>query len=132
MRIALAALIAALALALTGCGEDPKSEPLAPERAPEGAIESDGLSQKDAAMARDVARYFTRNTEGTPLDGKIERVRVRDGVITVETTLTLEGRRTGPGRAVCDLIQGSDAADFTPGHTVIGTGPKVTCRHRTS
>lgn len=127
--VAIAAI--SLGLVLAGCGEDPKSEPLAPERAPSGAIEADGLSQEDAAMARDVAAYFDRGTDGTPLQGKIERIRVRDGVITVETSLRLTGRHEGAARDVCGLIQGSDAADFTPGHTVTGTGPKVTCPHRT-
>ncbi|HEX8744899.1 MAG TPA: hypothetical protein VF712_17375 [Thermoleophilaceae bacterium] len=126
------AATAALTLALAGCSEDPESAPLAPERAPEGGIASDGLSQKDARMARDVAVYFQRNTDGTPLAGKIERVSVRKGVITVETSLALSGKATGSARDVCGLIQGSDAADFTPGHTVTGNGPRVTCPHRTS
>jgi hypothetical protein len=120
-----------LALAVAGCGDDPESEPLAPERVESGSIEANGLSQEDAAMARSVAGYLRRNASGAPFYDAIERVTVRDGVITIETTLRLDGRREGDARALCDLIQGSDEADFTPGHTVTGRGPKVTCRHRT-
>ncbi|HEX2125871.1 MAG TPA: hypothetical protein VHF45_04850 [Thermoleophilaceae bacterium] len=129
MRIAAAA---ALALALAaGCGEDPESDPLAPERPPERAPEANGLSQDDAAMARTVATYFERNATGTAFYDEIERVSVREGVITVETTLRLSGRLEGAARDICDLIQGSDEADFTPGHSVTGRGPKVVCPHRT-
>jgi hypothetical protein len=128
MRFAPTAAVV-IALALAGCGDDPESEPLAPERAPSDGIQADGLSQDDAAMARTVARYFDRN--GGALRDAIERVSVREGVITVHTSLVLTGRREGDARAICDLIQGSDEADFTPGHTVEGSGPEVTCRHRT-
>ncbi len=114
-------------LALSACGDDPESEPLAPERAPEGGIASDGLSQDDAAMARNVARYLDRNTDDSL---EIDRVSVRKGVITVHTTLALSGRLEGRARGICGLIQGSDEADFTPGHTVRGKGPAVTCPHR--
>jgi len=134
MKIRAAVTVAAVALALAalaGCGEDPKSEPLAPDRAPSGGIESHGLSQKDAAMARRVAGYLRHNAEGVPFYDAIERVSVRGGVITIETSLTLNGKFEGDAREICGLIQGSDEADFTPGHRVTGKGPEVTCPHRT-
>ena len=126
MRFAALAAIG-VCLAVAGCGDDPESDPLAPERAPEGGIPADGLSQDDAAMARAVARYLDRNTNIEEID----RVSVRRGVITVHTKLVLSGRVDGDARAICDLIQGSDEADLTPGHTVRGRGPAVTCPHRT-
>jgi hypothetical protein len=126
-----ALVILVLAVASAGCGDDPESEPLAPERVESGSIEANGLSQEDAKMARSVAGYLRRNASGAPFYEAIERVTVRDGVIAIETTLTLDGRRAGHAQHLCDLIQGSDEADFTPGHTITGRGPKVTCRHRT-
>jgi hypothetical protein len=124
--VAAAALVAA-AVAVAGCGEDPKSEPLAPERAPESGPRVDGLSQKDARMARDVAAYFKRNSV---LYDQIDRIAVRDGVVTIETSLRLSGRLEGEAADICNLLQGSDVADFTPGHTVKGRGASVTCPHR--
>jgi hypothetical protein len=46
-------------------------------------------------------------------------IRVEDGVITVETALR-GGLARVRGSDLCNLIQGSDVADFTPGHRVLG------------
>jgi hypothetical protein len=120
--------VAAIA-ALAGCGEDPKSEPLAPERAPERGPQVDGLSQTDARMARDLAEYFARGG-GAPWYDRVERIAVREGVITVETSARLSGRLEGEAEEICSAIQAADVADFTPGHRVVGEGGSVTCPHR--
>jgi hypothetical protein len=57
-----------------------------------------------------------------------------DGVITIEASLNL-GEPSGRAAAdqICALIQGSDIADFTPAHTVVGQGDEaVVCQARTS
>jgi hypothetical protein len=85
-------------------------------------------------MAADVERYFERNASPAPWYGAIESISVVDGVITVDTTLDLSavaGREVAD--LICALIQGSDVADFTPGHTVVGQGGEtVVCPARRS
>lgn len=58
--------------------------------------------------------------------GSYQRIAVKDGVITVKTTL--ESTDTKNAADICDTIQGADVADFTPGHTVIGEGDEVLAR----
>ncbi len=83
-------------------------------------------------MAVDVKRYFRRNAAPVPWYSEVELITVVGGVVTVDTTLDLDERQGRKAAAeICNLIQGSDVADFTPGHTVLGThGERVTCPHR--
>lgn len=79
-----------------------------------------GETRFDAGLAWDLRRYLRRNAGLAPWYHAVWRIYARRGVLTVRTTL----RRTGFGRAaareICQLIQGADVADFTPGHTVQG------------
>jgi len=58
--------------------------------------------------------------------GSYQRIAVKDGVITVKTTL--ESTDTKNAADICNTIQGADVADFTMGHTVIGEGDEVLAR----
>jgi hypothetical protein len=120
------ALLALSTPALVSCGEEKatptnRSVPIA--ESPSGA---------DKEMAVDVQRYFRRNAAAAPWYSEIELIAVTDGVVTIDTTLDLDepqGRKAAD--EICNLIQGSDVADFTPGHTVRGDhGEQVTCPHR--
>ena len=116
------ALLTLSALALVSCGEEEAtSVPIA-----------EGPSGADKAMAVDVQRYFRRNAAQAPWYSEIELIAVTDGVVRIDTTLDLDepqGRKTAA--EICNLIQGSDVADFTPGHTVRGAhSEQVTCPHR--
>jgi hypothetical protein len=79
-----------------------------------------GETRVDKAFARDLGRYLRRNGSVAPWYPRVRTIGADRGVFTVRTTL----RRTRAGRAaagqICDLIQGSDLADFTPGHTIRG------------
>ena len=79
-------------------------------------------------MAAHVERYFERNASQAPWYEDIQSISVVGGVITIDTTLNLNAP---PGSAaadqICGLIQGSDVADFTPGHTVRGEGDPMVC-----
>ena len=82
-------------------------------------------------MASDVVRYFRRNFRGLFWYGRIELVRVERGVITIVTDLAVRGDYRFAARQICDGIQGSDVADFTSGHTVVGrNGARVRCPTR--
>jgi hypothetical protein len=48
-----------------------------------------------------------------------------DRVISVTTQLRRNRRGEQVSRWLCQLIQGADVADFTPGHTVFGRGDVV-------
>ena len=83
-------------------------------------------------MAADVQRYFERNASPAPWYGDIESISVVDGVVTIDTALDLrEPSSRAAANQICALIQGSDVADFTPGHTVLGQGDEaVVCPAR--
>ena len=84
-------------------------------------------------MAADVQRYFKRNAYAAPWYADVESISVNGGVIVVDTALDLD-QASGQKAAgeICNLIQGSDVADFTPGHTVRGQGSQaVVCAPRT-
>ena len=105
-----------------GCGGDSTAADSTVE------IAIGGSEPDDLAMATDVQRYFQRNASIAPWYSEIESIGVEGGVITVNTRLDLA---EPPGRAaadqICGLIQGSDVADFTPGHTVRGEGEPIVC-----
>jgi hypothetical protein len=90
-------------------GQSPRTEPT-----------PKGTSARDQRMAFDVVRYFRRNFRGLYWYGHIELVRVERGVITIVTDLAVRGNDRFAAMQICDGIQGSDVADFTPGHTVRG------------
>jgi hypothetical protein len=94
-------------------------------------------------MARDVQRYFRRNAEQTSWYPEIESITVAGGVITITTSADLgevnahlsevTGRQVTVTDEICSLIQGSDVADFTPGHTILGRdGERAVCAARKS
>jgi hypothetical protein len=121
------ALFALSTLAVVACGGQEEATPTArPQTA------SEPPSAADKAMAADVQRYFRRNAAPAPWYSEVELITVAGGVVTVDTTLNLDQRQGRKAAAeICNLIQGSDVADFTPGHTVLGShGERVTCSHR--
>jgi hypothetical protein len=79
-----------------------------------------GTSADDRRMGRRLRRYLWRNASSRPWLRRVSGVVVDQGVIAVATRL----RRTRYGlrsaREICNLIQGADVADFTPGHSVFG------------
>jgi hypothetical protein len=90
-------------------------------------------SPRDRSLAFDLRRYLRRNAGVARWYWAVRTIRARRGVLAVHTAL----RRTARGRAaadeICNLIQGADVADFTPGHSVRGTANVeiVACPHRT-
>jgi hypothetical protein len=118
------ALLTLSTLALVSCGEE--------NATPANRSIAESPSGADKAMAIDVQRYFRRNAAAAPWYSEVELIAVTDGVVTIDTTLDLDepqDRKTAD--EICNLIQGSDVADFTPGHTVRGAhGEQVTCPHR--
>jgi hypothetical protein len=133
VSIALALLILST-LALVSCGEEaatPTNRPQTASEPPSVPI-AESPSGADKAIAVDVQRYFRRNAAAAPWYSEIELIAVTDGVVRIDTTLDLDepqGRKAAD--EICNLIQGSDVADFTPGHTVRGAhGEQVTCPHR--
>ena len=82
-------------------------------------IAVDGETKADRRAAADLRRYLERNARGAPWFARVLAIDVDHMAITVRTTL----RRSDAGRAaakeVCAMIQGSDVADFTPGHRVV-------------
>lgn len=105
-----------------GCGGDSTAADSTAE------IAIGGSEPDDLAMATDVQRYFQHNASLAPWYTEIDSIGVEGGVITVNTRLDLA---KSPGHAaadqICGLIQGSDVADFTPGHTVRGQGEPIVC-----
>jgi hypothetical protein len=105
-----------------GCGGKSTAEDSTVE------IVTGGSRPDDLAMATDVRRYFQRNASLAPWYSEIDSIGVEDGVITVNTTLDLaESSGRAAADEICGLIQGSDVADFTPGHTVRGEGEPIAC-----
>jgi hypothetical protein len=138
LRIVLSLMaVLVVALVLFGCGSsgDESGGSVTKPLESTGAAEPQpmGTAAEDEAMARDVQRYFARNARTAPWFTDIESISVAAGVVTVETTLNVEepsGRVAAS--QICSLIQGSDVADFTPGHTVRGNGERqIVCPART-
>jgi hypothetical protein len=82
-------------------------------------------SPKDRQIGHRLRRYLWRNAGSRPWLRQVRAIVVDRKVIAVATGL----RRDGPGRRsareICQLIQGADVADFTPGHTVFGRNDVV-------
>jgi hypothetical protein len=91
-----------------------------------------GDSAKDRRMGRQLRAYIWRNAGTAPWLRRVRGIVVESGVITVATQLRARARGEQIARQICGLIQGSDVADFTPGHTVYGRGDVVVrvCRAR--
>lgn len=128
------ALLTLSTLTLVSCGEEeaaPTNRPQAAAKPPSVPI-AESPSAADKAIAVQVQRYFRRNAEPAPWYDKLELIAVTDGVVRIDTTLDLaEPQDRKAADEICNLIQGSDVADFTPGHTVRGAhGEQVTCLHR--
>ena len=128
VRLATLAVACAAALLAGGCTLDGDTTP--PERQ-EPRPAASGTSPKDRAMAQRVVRYLDRNAKGWPWYRRVEQVSVENGVVTIETTVDLE-QNEDAGPLACSFIQGSDEADFTPGHRIEGrNGTAFECPSRT-
>ena len=79
-----------------------------------------GTTSSDVTMARELRRYFRRNAGSARWYHALRIFQAEDGVFTVHTTLLRRHRGRAAAEQICDLIQGSDLADFTPGHSVRG------------
>lgn len=91
-----------------------------------------GQTREDVALARDLRRYLRRNAGIASWYPAVRLIEARRMVLTVHTTLRATRGGRSAARQVCDLIQGADVADFTPGHTIRGRkeGRIVTCPAR--
>jgi hypothetical protein len=116
MRLGFVAVVLSVAAAVVGCTLEEGSAP--PERQKLRPVAS-GASAADEAMARRVVRYLHRNARDWPWYRRVEEVSVDGGVVTIETTIDLE-ENPDAGLLACSFIQGSDVADFTPGHRIEG------------
>ena len=79
-----------------------------------------GATSSDETMARELRRYFHRNAGSARWYHALRTFEAEDGVFTVHTTLLRRHRGHVAADQICGLIQGSDLADFTPGHSVRG------------
>jgi hypothetical protein len=79
-----------------------------------------GDSAKDKRIGRELRSYLWFNVGDAPWMRKIRGIVVQRGVIAVATELRRDRYGKRVARDICNLIQGSDVADFTPGHTVFG------------
>jgi hypothetical protein len=92
-------------------------------------IPSSGSTSEGVPYAR-IRRYYERRFGSLGdfrravlrVRGSYQRVEASEGVLTIETSL----RHTAPNRLaarelICNAVQGSDAADFMPGHTVLAS-----------
>lgn len=79
-----------------------------------------GTSGDDRRTGRELRRYLRRAARHTRWYRRVKVISVDRQVIAVITSL----RQNAAGRRVaarlCNLIQGADVADFTPGHTIFG------------
>ena len=79
-----------------------------------------GETRDDDDLARGLRRYFDRNAGSAPWYHAVRTFEAEDGVFTVHTALRRNQRGRAIAARICNLIQGSDLADFTPGHSVRG------------
>ncbi len=52
--------------------------------------------------------------------GSVAAIAVEDSRVTIRSGLENDAEGRAGGEAFCNLIQGSDVADFTPGHELQG------------
>jgi hypothetical protein len=79
-----------------------------------------GTSKDDRRRGFDLRRYLDRNAGRTRWYRSVTAIVVDRQVIGIATTLTKNRRGRRLAALLCNLIQGSDVADFTPGHTIFG------------
>jgi hypothetical protein len=79
-----------------------------------------GTTSSDETMAGELRRYFRRNAGSARWYHALRTIEADSGVFTMRTTLHRSRRGRAAADQICDLIQGSDLADFTPGHNVRG------------
>jgi hypothetical protein len=84
-----------------------------------------GASAKDRRIGRRLSEYLWRNAGAAPWLRQLRGIIFDHGVITVATQLRDQPRSKRIAREICGLIQGSDVADSTPGHTVTGRNDVV-------
>jgi hypothetical protein len=112
-----AALIAvgAMSVGLNSCGDGGSSTTTS------DGVQVVGKSAADRRIASDFYEYLQRGcVKGVKPCDNFERVEANDSVLTVTSDLepTDENRRIA--MEICSVIQGSDVADFSKGHTVNG------------
>lgn len=71
-------------------------------------------------IGQGLRRYLLRNAGEAPWLPRVAGIVVDRGVIAVATRLRRNRRGQRIARWICGLLQGSDVADFTSGHTVFG------------
>lgn len=133
--------LAVLCLLLSGCGSDD------PQPGPTADAQIEAGSNEDRQIGLDLQDYLLRNcpqpgeTARIPrrlredpafprwhrwyvaaksLCGSIASIEVDDSRVTVHSGLADDAAGRAAGAALCNLIQGSDVADFTPGHELQG------------
>ena len=79
-----------------------------------------GETRDDEDLARELRRYFERNAGSARWYHSLRTFEADDGVFTIHTALRRNQRGRAAADQICNLIQGSDLADFTPGHSVRG------------
>jgi hypothetical protein len=84
-----------------------------------------GTTAADRRIGRKLRGYLWRNVGTEPWLRRVTGIVVDDRVISVTTQLRRNRRGEQVSRWLCQLIQGADVADFTPGHTVFGRGDVV-------
>jgi hypothetical protein len=77
-------------------------------------------TKDDRRLGFALRRYLRWNARRPSWYWSVKAIVVGRGVIAVATTLRPNARGSRVAVALCDLIQGSDVADFTPGHTIFG------------
>jgi hypothetical protein len=85
-------------------------------------VEVVGHSAADRRIASDFYKYVRRGCDRRPvrLCDSLERVEAKNRVLTITTDLESTAFNRRIARQICAVIQGSDVADFTEGHTVRG------------
>jgi hypothetical protein len=131
-----------LSVCAIGCGSDAAEPEAGPPGRPAGA-EIEAEQAEDQQIGQDVKRYLIRNCPapdakpeyskqeqesrffpqvkhislGTlALCDSISTIAVDDTRVTIVSGLEDNAEGRAAGKAFCLLIQGSDVADFTPGH----------------
>lgn len=83
-------------------------------------IKVTGTSTDDRRIGFRLRRYLERNARHAAWYPSLDAILVDRGVIAVVTRLRQNRRGARVATHLCSLIQGSDVADFTAGHTIFG------------
>jgi hypothetical protein len=79
-----------------------------------------GTTAQDRRMGRRLRAYMRRSADPPPWLRRVFAIVVDRRRIAVVTTLRRNRQGRRGARELCRVIQGSDVADFTPGHRVLG------------